>query len=42
MKKVFLAVALVLGLTTFAQEGKPTRGEREKLTTEQQVTLQTK
>ena len=42
MKKVFLAVALVLGLTTFAQEGKPSRGEREKLTTEQQVALQTK
>ncbi|GEC77517.1 hypothetical protein [Flavobacterium aquatile] len=42
MKNVFLAIALVLGLTTFAQEGKPARGEREKLTTEQQVELQTK
>ena len=42
MKKVFLAIALVLGLTTFAQEGKPARAEREKLTTEQQVELQTK
>lgn len=42
MKNVFLAIALVLGLTTFAQEGKPARGEREKLTAEQQVELQTK
>jgi periplasmic protein CpxP/Spy len=42
MKKVFLAVLLVVGVTTFAQEGKSARGEREKLTTEQQVELQTK
>lgn len=42
MKKVFLAFALIIGLTTFAQDKKGNRGEREKLTSEQQAELQTK
>lgn len=42
MKKLILAVVLVVGLTTFAQEKNPARGEREKMTPEQQVELQVK
>ena len=39
MKKVFLAVLLVVGLTTFAQEKE---GRKEKLTPEQKVDFQVK
>ena len=42
MKKVFLAFALIIGLTTFAQDKKGNRGDREKMTSEQQAELQTK
>ena len=42
MKKVILAFALIIGLTTFAQEKKGNRGDREKMTSEQQAELQTK
>lgn len=42
MKKVFLALLLVVGLSTFAQEKKPARIEREKLSAEQQIVLQVK
>ena len=42
MKKVFLAMALIIGLTTFAQDRKNNRDEREKLTSEQQAELQSK
>lgn len=42
MKKVILAFALIIGLTTFAQDKKGNRGEREKMTSEQLVELQTK
>lgn len=42
MKKVFLAIVLVLGLTTFAQEKEGKKGNREKLTPEQRVDLQVK
>ncbi|WP_298115785.1 hypothetical protein [Flavobacterium sp.] len=42
MKKLILAFALVIGLTTFAQEKRQGKGEREKLTPEQQVELQVK
>lgn len=42
MKKLILVFALVIGLTTFAQEKREGKGKREKLTTEQQVELQVK
>ena len=42
MKKAILAFALIIGLTTFAQDKKGNRSEREKLTSEQQAELQTK
>lgn len=42
MKKLILAFALVIGLTTFAQEKREGKGEREKLSPEQQVELQVK
>lgn len=42
MKKLILALALVVGLTTFAQEKRGKKGEREKMTPEQQVELQVK
>jgi len=42
MKKVFLAIVLLLGLTTFAQEKEGKKGNREKLTPEQRIDLQVK
>jgi Spy/CpxP family protein refolding chaperone len=39
MKKVFVAVLLVVGMTTFAQNG---RTQKERVTPEQQVELQAK
>ena len=42
MKKLIIAVLLVVGITTFAQGKKEARGERENLTKEQKVDLQVK
>jgi Spy/CpxP family protein refolding chaperone len=42
MKKVFLAIVLLIGLTTFAQEKEGKKGNREKLTPEQRIDLQLK
>ncbi len=42
MKKLIMALALVVGLTTFAQQRDGKRAEREKLTTDQKVELQVK
>ena len=42
MKKLIMAVALVVGLTTFAQQRDGKRADREKLTTDQKVELQVK
>jgi protein CpxP len=42
MKKVFLALVLIFGLTTFAQGKKEGKVEREKMSPEQQVELQVK
>jgi hypothetical protein len=42
MKKLILALALIMGLTTFAQGKKEGKGEREKMSPEQQVELQVK
>lgn len=42
MKKLIMAVALVVGLTTFAQQRDGKRVDREKLTTEQKVEFQVK
>jgi len=42
MKKLILALVLVVGLTTFAQEKRQGKGDREKMTPEQQVELQVK
>lgn len=42
MKNLFIAVLLVVGITTFAQEKKQSKGEREKMTSEQKVDLQVK
>jgi hypothetical protein len=39
MKKVFVALVLIVGMTTFAQKREP---QREKLTPEQRVELQVK
>ena len=42
MKKVIVAVLLVVGMTAFAQEKEGRRAGREKLTSEQKVDLQVK
>ena len=42
MKKLIMALALVVGLTTFAQQRDGKRADREKLTTDQKVELQVK
>jgi protein CpxP len=42
MKKVFLAIVMLIGMTTFAQEKETKKEAREKLTPEQRVNLQVK
>ncbi|WP_162127297.1 hypothetical protein [Flavobacterium phycosphaerae] len=40
MKKVFLALVMLVGLTALAQEKETRKGDRKNLTTEQKVNLQ--
>ena len=42
MKKVFLAVIMFVGITTFAQEKKEKRADKEKMTSEQKINLMVK
>ena len=42
MKKVFLAVIMFVGITTFAQEKKEKRADKEKMTSEQKVNFMVK
>lgn len=42
MKKVFLAIVMLIGMTTFAQEKEAKKEAKEKLTPEQRVNLQVK
>lgn len=42
MKKVFLAVIMFVGITTFAQEKKEKRADKEKMTSEQKINFMVK
>jgi Spy/CpxP family protein refolding chaperone len=42
MKKMFLAIVMLVGLTTWAQEKEGSKPEREKLSPQQRVDLQVK